>query len=196
MLDSRFRSLTTILRSSRFPPPILLNEGEVHISSIGRIRLQIVESGWSGQRRVLTFASSSCKPQADSIPGNLLFVLGCEGERRWYRILHDDGKVVLKGQTFSSEVGQTAGGNIGSNAFAIRIAQSTESRSLQSVFKPSELKSSYVAVHRAKNGRRVFSIGVRDLAPTVQAFAISPREDQMALLKASEIAFYQLQIDE
>jgi len=196
LLDSRFRSLTTILRSSRFPPPVLLNEGEVHISSIGRNRWQVVESGWSGQRRVLTVASSICKPQADSIPGNLLFLLGCAGEGRWYRILHGNGKVVLKGRIFSSVVGQTAGGNIGSNAFGIRIAQSAESRSLQSVFKPSELKSSYVAVHRAKNGRLIFSIGVRDLAPTVQAFAISPREDQMALLKTSEIAFYQVQIAE
>ena len=130
------------------------------------------------------------------MPGNLLFVLGCDGERRWYRILHGDGKVVLKGRAFSSEFGYTAGGNSGSNAFAIRMAQSAESRSLQSVFKPSELKSSQVAVYRAKDGRRIFSIKMPDLVPAVQAFAISPREDQVALLKASEIAFYQVQVGE
>src|SRR5262249_52459476 len=153
-----FRSLTTIMRSSRFPPPVLLNEGEVQIPSIGRNRWQIVENSWSGQRRVLAVASSTCTPHADSMPGNLLFVLGCQGHRRWYRVLHGDGKVVLKGRSLSSEVGQTAGGNIGSNAFAVRIGQSAESRSLQSVFKPSELKSSHVAVYRTKNGRRIFSI--------------------------------------
>jgi hypothetical protein len=196
LLDSRFRSLTTIMRSSRFPPPVLLNEGEVHISSIGRNRWQIMEHSWSGQRRLLAVASSTCTPQADSMPGNLLFVFGCEGERRWYRVLRDNGKVVLKGRSSPLEAGQTAGGNIGSNAFAIRIAESAKSRSLQSVFKPSELKGSHVAVYRAKNGRRIFSIGMRDLVPAVQAFAISPREDQMAFLKASEIAFYQLRVGE
>jgi len=39
-------------------------------------------------------------------------------------------------------------------------------------------------------------IKMPDLVPTVQAFAISPREDQMAFLKASEIAFYQVQVGE
>ena len=196
LLDSRFRSLTTIMRSSRLPPPVLLNEGEVQIHSIARNRWQIVENSWTGQRRVLAVASSTCMPHADSVPGNLLFVLGCGRQTRWYRILHGDGKVVLKGWSSSSELGQRAGGNVGRNAFAIRIAQVTESRSLQSVFKPSDLKSSHVAVYRATNGHRIFSIGVPDLVPAVQTFAISPREDQMAFLKAGEIAFYQVSVAE
>jgi hypothetical protein len=196
LLDWRFRPLTTIMRSSRLPAPVLLNEGEVHIPSIGRNRWQIVENNWSGERRVLAVANSTCRPQADSMPGNFLFVLGCDGRRRWYRVLRSNGKVVLEGRSSTQEVGQTAGGNIGSNAFAIRIAQSKESQSLQSVFKPSELKSSHVSVYQAKNGRRVFSIGMPDLVLSVQAFAISPNEDQMAFLKVSEIAFYQVQVGE
>ena len=43
LLDSRFRSLTTIMRSSRLPPPVLLNEGEVQIHSIARNRWQFDE---------------------------------------------------------------------------------------------------------------------------------------------------------
>jgi hypothetical protein len=63
-------------------------------------------------------------PRAESLPGNLLFVVGCDRQtgNRWYRILHGDGKVVLKGWSSSSELEQSAGGNVGSNAFAIRIA--------------------------------------------------------------------------
>jgi hypothetical protein len=196
LLDSRFRSLTTIMRSSRLPPPVLLNEGEVQIHSIARNRWQFVENTWTGERRVLAVASSTCMPHADSVPGNLLFVLGCGRQTRWYRILHGDGKVVLKGESFSSELGQTAGGNVGRNAFAIRIAEATKSRSLLSVFKPSDLKSSHVAVYRATNGHRIFSIVVPDLVPAVQTFAISPREDQMAFLKAGEIVFYQVSVAE
>ena len=135
-------------------------------------------------------------PHAESVPGNLLFVLGCGRQTRWYRILHGDGKVVRKGWSFPSELGQTAGGNVGRNAFAIRIAEATTSRSLLSVFKPSDLKNSHVAVYRATNGHRIFSIVVPDLVPAVQTFAISPREDQMALLKAGEIVFYQVSVAE
>jgi len=198
LLDSRFRSLTTIMRSSRLPPPVLLDGGEVQIHSIARNRWQFVENSWAGDRRVLAVTSSTCVPHMDSVPGNLLFVLGCDRQpgSRWYRILHSDGKVVLKGWSSSSELGQTAGGNVGSDAFAIRIAEAAESRSLQSVFKPSGLKGSHVAVYRTANGRRIFLIGVPDLVPAVQTFAISPRGDQMALLKSSEIDFYEVSTSE
>ncbi|MBZ5680749.1 MAG: hypothetical protein LAO24_11665 [Acidobacteriia bacterium] len=194
LLDSQFKVLTTITRSSRLPAPVLLNEGEVHIPSIGRNHWRIVETSWAGQRRVLAVATSTCVPQAESLPGNLLFVVGCDRQtgNRWYRILHGDGKVVLKGWSPSSELEQTAGGNVGSNAFAIRIAEVTGSRLLQSVFKPSDLKSARVTVYRATNGHRIFSIGLPDPVPAVQTFAISPREDQVALLKADEIAFYRV----
>jgi hypothetical protein len=194
LLDSQFRVLTTITRSSRLPPPVLLNEGEVHIPNIGRNHWRIVENGWDGQRRVLAVAISTCVPQAESVPGNLLFVVGCDRQAlsRWYRILHGDGKVVLKGWSPSSELEQTAGGNVGGNAFAIRTAQATGSRLLQSVFKPSDLKSARVTVYLATNGHRIFSIALPDPVPAVQTFAISPREDQVALLKAGEIAFYRV----
>jgi hypothetical protein len=194
LLDSQFRLLTSIMRSSRVPPPVLLNEGEVHIPSVGRNHWRIVENSWVGQRRVLAVATSSCVPQAESLPGNLLFVVGCDRQtgNRWYRVLHGDGKVVLKGWSSSSELEQTAGGNVGGNAFAIRIAEANQSRLLQSVFKPSDLKSARVTIYRTNNGHRIFSIGLPDPVPAVQTFAISPREDQVALLKAGEIAFYRV----
>ena len=163
-----------------------------------RNRWQFVENTWTGERRVLTVGTSTCLPHADSMPGNLLFVLGCDREpnSQWYRVLRGDGKVVLKGWSSSSELGHTAGGNVGRKAFAIRTAKAAESRSLQSDFKPSDLKSSHVAVYQATNGHCIFSIGVRDLAPAVQTFAISPREDQMAILKAGEIVFYRVPVAE
>jgi hypothetical protein len=196
LLDSQFRVLTTALRSSRLPSPVLLNEGEVQIPSIGRNHWRIIENSWVRQRRVLAVATSTCAPQAESLPGDLLFVVGCDPQtgNRWYRILHGDGKVVLKGWSPSSELEQTAGGNVGSHAFAIRIAEATRSRLLQSVFKPSDLKSARVAVYRAKDGHRIFSIGLPDPVPAVQTFAISPGEDEVALLKTDEITFYRVSV--
>ncbi len=198
LLDAQFKVLATVTRSSRLAPPVLLNEGEVQIPSIGRNLWRIVENSWAGQRRVLAVATSTCLPQAESLAGNLLFVVGCDTQthNRWFRILHGDGKLVLKGWSPSSELEQTAGGNVGSNAFAIRIAEANRSRLLHAVFKPSDLKSARVTVYKAKNGHRIFSIGVSDPIPAVQTFAISPREDQVALLKAEEIAFYRMSTTE
>ena len=193
LFDSQFRVVTSIVRSSWIPPPVLLNEGEVYIPSIGGNRWRIVENSWAGQRRVIAVATSTCAPQAESLPGNLLFVVGCDRQSdRWYRVLHGDGKVVVKGWSPRSELEQTAGGNVGSNTFAIRIAVTIQSRDSQAVFKPSDLKSARVTVYRAENGRRIFSIAVPDPVPAVQTFAISPGEDQVALLRVDEIAFYRV----
>lgn len=194
LFDSQFNVLATITRSSRIAPPVLMNEGEVSIPRIGNNRWRIVENSWAGQRRVLAVAASTCMPQAESLPGDLLFVVGCDRQtgNKWYRILHSDGKVVLKGWSPSSELEQTAGGNVGSNAFAIRIAEVNQSRMPGTVFKPSDLKSARVTIYRAKNGRRIFSIGLPDPVPAVQTFAISPGEDQLAVLRAGEIAFYRV----
>jgi hypothetical protein len=194
LLDSQFKVLTTITRSSRTAPPVLMNEGEVHIPKIGQHQWRIVEDSWAGQRRVLATATSSCMPRAESLPGNLLFVLGCDRQtgNQWYRILHGDGKVVLKGWSPSSELEQTAGGDVGGNTFAIRIAETIKSCLPGSVFKPSDPKSARVTIYRAKNGRRIFSIALPDPVTSVQTFAISPREDQLAILTAGEVAFYRV----
>jgi hypothetical protein len=194
LFDWQFNVLTTITRSSRIAPPVLMSEGEVQIPSIGRNHWRIVENSWAGQRRVLAIATSSCMPQAESLPGNLLFVVGCDRltGNRWYRVLHGDGKVVLKGWSSSSELEQTAGGNVGSNVFAIRIAQVAQSRIPGAVFRRSDLKSARVTMYRAHDGRRIFSIGLPNPVPAVQTFAISPDEHQLAVLTASEIAFYRV----
>jgi hypothetical protein len=99
---------------------------------------------------------------------------------------------VLKGWSPSSELEQTAGGDVGGNTFAIRIAETIKSRLPGSVFKPSDLKSARVTIYRAKNGRRIFSIALPDPVTSVQTFAISPREDQLAILTAGEVAFYRV----
>jgi hypothetical protein len=194
LFDAQFNVLTTLTRSSRIAPPVLMDEGEVHIPSIGRNRWRIVENSWAGQRKVLAVATSSCMPRGESLPGDLLFVVGCDRQtgNRWYRILHGDGKVVLKGWSPSSELEQTAGGNVGGNAFAIRIAESALSRIPAAVFRPSDLKSARVTLYRSKDGRRIFSIGGPDPVPAVQTFAISPRADQLAVLTANELAFYRV----
>jgi hypothetical protein len=192
LFDSQFKVVTTVMRSSRTAPPILLDEGEVHIHSLNRQRWQLVETSWAGQRRVLATAVSTCAPEGDSLPGDVLFLTGCDRKTgdKWYRILHSDGKVVLKGWSPSSEMAQTAGGNVADHAFAIRIAQTTTSRVPDGVFTPSDLKGARVTIYNAKNGRRIFSVGFPDPIPAMQTFAISPQEDQLAILTAREISFY------
>jgi hypothetical protein len=120
VLDSSFHPLASVMRSSWDVPPVLSENGEIRIPTIGKNRWRIAEYTWTGQRRILTQVNSTCRPVAASVPPNLLFVTGCDriGDGRWFRVLRPDGKLVLKGESQSTEKAHTASGTLGSNLFA------------------------------------------------------------------------------
>jgi hypothetical protein len=191
VLDSTLRPLATVMRSSRSTFPVLLDDGEVRVVRIGENHWRIVKQSWAGQRRVLAQARSSCPPSTQSLPGDLLFVVGCDRvDDKWFRVFRDE-KVLLRGGFFS-DIEHVAGGNAGGSIFAIRIAQAKRSLSMEPAFHPSDLESDRIALYSVKTGRRIFAITNSPAVPSVQTFAISPREDQLAVLMAGQIALYRI----
>jgi hypothetical protein len=69
---------------------------------------------------------------------------------------------------------EAGGGNVGGNAFAIRIAEATKSRLLQAVFKPSDLKSSRVAVYGQRMGTVFLSFAFRIQCPRYKRLRFLP----------------------
>jgi hypothetical protein len=194
VLDSEFRTLATVIRSSNEAPPILLDTGEVRVPTIGKDRWRIVEYSWSGERRVVAQVNSTCRPEMTSLPPDLLFVVGCDrqGSGKWYRTLQPDGKPVLKGWSPSTELEHTAAGSPASGLFAIRVATATNPTVDDAVFHATDLLSEYVGVYRAGNGRRLFGIDIPSPVPSWQTFALSPNGDQLAVLRENQIDFYAL----
>jgi hypothetical protein len=192
VLDSNFHTLATVMRSSRDVPPVLSEDGEIRIPTIGKNRWRIAEYSWSSQRRVLAQVTSSCRPQATSVPPNLLFVTGCDrvGDGKWFRVWRPDGKLVLKGESQSTEKGNNASGTSGSNFFAVGTTELTKAIDDASPFHSSDLKSLRVAVYRVENGRRVTGVTIPDPLPTVQTFALSPDSRHLAILESGQIVFY------
>jgi hypothetical protein len=194
VLDSDFRTLATVTRSSKEAPPILLDTGEVRVPTIGKDRWRIVEYSWSGERRVVAQVNSTCRPEMTSLPPDLLFVVGCDrqGSGKWYRTLQPDGKPVLKGWSPSTELEHTAAGSPDSGRFAIRVATATNPTVDDAVFHATDLLSEYVGVYRAGNGRRLFAVDIPSPVPSWQTFALSPNGDQLAVLRENQIDFYAL----
>ncbi len=194
VLDAEFRTLATVMRSSREVPPVLSEEGEIRIPTIGKNRWRIVEVTWTGQRHVLAQLSSTCRPEANSLPPNLLFVVGCDrqSDGKWYRMLRPDGKPVLRGWSSSAELEQTASGSAAGGVFAVGFAQSAKPMNAESSFRLSELKAQYVGVYRVQNGHKLIALKIPSLLPTRQTFALSPDGLQLAVLQQDQIAFYAL----
>ncbi len=194
VLDSNFRPLASVMRSSRDVPPVLSEDGEIRIPMIGKNRWRIAEYSWTGQRRILAQVASTCRPEAASVPPNLLFITGCDrlGNGKWFRMLRPDGKLVLKGESQSTEKGHTANGTAGSNFFAVGITELAKAMDDSSPFHSSDLKSLHVGVYRVENGKKVTGVTIQDPLPTVQTFALSPDSRHLAVLESDQIVFYSL----
>lgn len=190
VLNAEFRPLATVTRSSRDAPPILSDDGEIRIPTIGKNRWRIVENTWNGQRRVLAQVTSTCRPEVTTLQSDLLFLLGCDrqADGKWYRVLRSDGKTVLKGWSSSSELEQTA--NSVASAFAVGVAKAAKPIAAESSFRAEDLESENIAVYRVQNGQREFTVRIASPAPTLQTFVLSPDGDQLAVLKGAEIALY------
>jgi hypothetical protein len=194
VLDSNFHPLASVTRSSRDVPPVLSEGGEIRIPTIGKDRWRVAEYTWSGQRRVIAQITSTCRPEAASMPPNLLFVTGCDrvGSGKWFRVLRPDGKLVLKGESQSTEKAHTASGVCGSNFFAVGIMELAKAMDDSSPFHSSDLKSLRVGVYRVENGKKVTGITIPDPLPTVQTYALSPDSRHLAVLESDQIVFYSL----
>jgi len=190
VLSAEFRVLATVTRSSRDAPPVLSDEGEIRIPTIGKNRWRVVENSWDGQRHVLAQVTSTCRPQATTLQPDLLFLVGCDrqSDGKWYRMLRSDGKPVLKGWSPAEELEQTANGSIGT--FAVGVAKATKPIATQSLFRATDIESENIGVYRVENGRREFAVSIASPIPTLQTFVLSPEGDQLAVLKEDQIAFY------
>jgi hypothetical protein len=194
VFDAEFRSLVSVMRSSRDAPPILTDDGEIRIPAIGKNRWRIAEYTWTGQRRILKQVDSTCRPKAVSVAPDLLFVTGCDssGDGKWYRMFRADGKLVLKGQSPSSERGHAASGANQSGLFAVGTIEFMKAIDDASAFHSSDLKSLQVGVYRSENGKKVAGVTLPNPLPTEQTFTLSPDGHQLAVLTNNQIVFYPL----
>lgn len=194
VFDGNFRALATVARSSRSAPPVLSDDGEIRILSARKNRWRIVEETWNTQNHLVAQVTSSCRPQATTMPPNLLFLVGCDPQNaaKWYRVLRPSGKPVLKGASSSTELERTANGSAAGGAFTIGMAEAGKSIAPDSAFQTSDLQNERIAVYRAENGERIFSVAVATPAPTVQTFALSPAGDRLAVLEGDKIALYEI----
>jgi hypothetical protein len=194
VLDADFHALVTVIRSSREAPPILSNDGEIRVPLIEKTRWAIRKYTWAGQRLLVKQVESSCRPQVSTLPPNLLFVTGCDrlGDGKWYRVLRPDGKLVLKGEWSSAELGQVAGGIDSRHLFALGTTEMEKAVVEDAAFHSRDVKDLRVAVFSGENGRRVASLVVPDPLPTLQTFALSPDGQQVAVLANHEILFFPL----
>ena len=193
VLDAEFQTTATAVRSSRFMPPVLTNEGEVevYLQDQEKERWHLVEYTWDHQAHSIAYVKSACMPQVSSIAPDLLFVATCaRNAGAKYRVLRRDGSLLLQGSSSAEELGEGARGTRRGKAFVVGIAQADCAIVPGGYFYPSDLRKEHLAVYRATDGKRIFTAHVDSPPPTREAYALAPGAGELAVLSAEQISLY------
>lgn len=191
VLDSEFQTTATAIRSSRFMPPVLTDEGEVGVYLQGKDRWHLVEHTWDHQAHSIAYVTSACMPKISNIAPDLLFLVTCgRSAGAKYRVLRRDGSLLLQGRSSSEELGQAAHGTLPGKAFVVGIAEADGAIVPGGYFYPSDLKKEHFAVYRATDGKQIFTTQVDSPAPTREAYALAPGAGELAVLSGQQISLY------
>ena len=193
VLDAEFQTTATAVRSSRFMPPVLTDEGEVEVDLQDRDkeRWQLVEYTWDHKAHSVAYVKSTCMPQISSVAPDLLFVVTCaRNAGAKYRVLRRDGSLLLQGSSSAEEMGEGARGIRRGKAFVVGVAQADSAIVPGGYFYPSDLKKEHLAVYRATDGKRIFTTHVDSPPPTREAYALAPGAGELAVLFGEQISLY------
>jgi hypothetical protein len=195
ILDANLQTFASLVRSSRIPPPVLSNYGEIRVLPLSRNRWSILEDSWDRQKRNVGVVRSTCRPDVTSFPPDLLFLTGCDRQvdGRWYRVLRPNGKPVLKGWSPTAELEHRVAAPA-SGFFSLGIAEAYKSLTPGAPFRADDVKSEHIAVYRSATGERTLSITIQAPVPTVQAFTLSLDGSQLAVLHQGQIELYRVPI--
>jgi hypothetical protein len=196
VLDANLRTLATTVHSSRAAPPVFSDKGEIRTQKIRKNRWRISEATWDSQQRNIAELNSTCAPRITTLLPDFLFVIGCDlqASGKWYRVLRSNGKPVLKGWSNSAELEQRVSSADAGNSFTVSVAVAVKSINASYPFRVADIAAERIAVYRAENGGRIFSLNVPAPIPTVQSFVLSPNGQQLAVLQGDQIALYAMSV--
>jgi hypothetical protein len=197
ILDQAFNTIAHASSVSGLMPPTLLDEGQVNLLAQPNSRYRLVLNKWNSDPLTLARFTSSCAPDISSVAPDLLFLLTCDTATGTteYRVLGADGKLLLRRQAASREIGQEAVGSQGTGRFAIKVVNASDALSTGMQFKAADLQAEEVRVYRVSDRKRLLSVSVEEPVASLGAYALSPDGASLAVLSQSKILIFPMPID-
>jgi hypothetical protein len=192
VLNRNFETVAKSTMQSNLMAPILLNEGQVTLSAQSNMRYRISMLTWDNHASVVARFNSSCTPELSSIPPDLIFLVSCDKQNggREYRVLHANGKLVLKGDSTLNECGHAAEGSANQQAFVVKIVQSTLPVPPGAPMSASQFSSEELRVYRAADSKRLLSVRAGPPSLSRDGYALAPDASQLAVLTRDQLEVY------
>lgn len=154
----------------------------------------VSESTWEGRTRQIAQTYSGCPLHVETLPTNLLLILGCslDRTRTWYKVVRSNGKTLLKGKVPQDGLFEYADAPAPAEVFAIGIGEASHPIDLTQGIVASDLQSVAVSVYRVSDGHRLFATRSADGAVNRESFALSQSGDRLAILSGEHVAVYRI----
>ena len=188
--DAAFHVVHEAQRSSNAPMPAFSDDGELRTHFLKAGRWEILEDSWQHAERSVAKVSSTCQPRLSApVPGDI-FAVGCSmnSPGHWYRVLKQDGHVLLKGDSPSSEIEQSLAGSAQGN-FALRIIRAHQPLAEESGFNRNLLTDQQIFIYDP-HGVHLHTVTTGDFAMEKHSFSLAPGGATLALLGRGDIQFY------
>jgi hypothetical protein len=192
VLNRNFETVAKSTVQSNLMAPTLLNEGQVTLSAQSNMRYRISMLTWDNHASVVARFNSSCTPELSSIAPDLIFLVSCDRQNggREYRVLHANGKLVLKGDSTLNECGHAAEGSANREAFVVKIVQSTLPVPPGAPMSASQFSSEELRVYRAADSKRLLSVRAGPPSLSRDGYALAPDASQLAVLTRDQLEVY------
>jgi len=190
VLDHNFDVISSTVTASNIMPPTLLNEGQVVLFARPDFGYRMVLNKWANTTDTMARFESACTPRLASVAPDLLFLVSCDGHGGGgdFRVVRNDGKLMLRGNTGPAQAGLDAAGN--AHAFAVKMVTADRDMAPGVTFTAADLRSEEVRVYRVGDGKRLLSVRVDDPSTSRASYALSPDGAQLAVLSGTEIKVF------
>jgi hypothetical protein len=192
VLNRNFETVAKSTVQSNLMAPTLLNEGQVTLSAQSNMRYRISMLTWDNHASVVARFNSSCTPELSSIAPDLIFLVSCDKQNggREYRVLHANGRLVLKGDSTMNDCGHAAEGSANRETFVVKIVQSTLPVPPGAPMSASQFSSEELRVYRAADSKRLLAVRVGSPSLSRDGYALAPDASQLAVLTRDQVIVY------
>ncbi len=192
VFDKDLHLLLSGARSSKMATPVLTDSGELRVHPERGSLWKVSEIRWDRIEHTIANIQSACRPVLSTPVSGLIFALGCTATGgHWYRVFRDNGHPLLKADSPSTEIEQSAQGAMAGD-FVIRTVETVNSMNYNQPFRPSDLIRETITIYSGANGAHLVTVTSADFAYSQLAFALSPAGDQLALAGHDTIRFYKV----
>ncbi len=190
LLDQTFNVIASTSTVSNIMPPTLLNQGQVILLSQPGQAYRLALNRWDKTSGTLARFESQCTPRQFSIAPDLLFLLSCDlgSDGEAFRVVRNDGKLMLRGRAGPMQAGLDAEGN--GSAFAVKVVTADRDLARGASFTADNLESEELRVYRAADGKRLLSVRVDGPPTSRNSFALSADGSHLAVLSGTEIKIF------